>query len=228
MAHAGGAGKGPGNGVPVAVDGRVLARLFRDPKLHLLLAYPRMLVATLRDEGHDVGVAPRPYAVDLGISCDLWPADGSAPAWLPAFLDPETPTVLRPIIAHLLAARPEATPCWNVSEPTPREQRARAAALLRVAARANDAERDGSPTETAWWSATWRPPATAHEGEDVYPWFLRTLRRELREGPARSPVVPLLAAQDAAPPAEAVVPRQRLPKMPASRRASNRHRGRRR
>jgi hypothetical protein len=137
-----------------------------------------------------------------------------------------TPAVLRQVIAALIAARPEATPCWDAGTPTLRVQRARAAALLRVASKASVVERESSDAET-WWMADWQPPASPCDrtAVEVYDWFVRDLRRELHEGPSRSAVQPV---SDTKPipdekPDAARVPRKRLAKMPEK--AATRGRG---
>jgi hypothetical protein len=225
------------------VGAPLLARLFHDPRLHLLLAYPWNLALRLREEGYDVPPAGGLVVVDTTITSELWPTDGSTPPWLPGFLHPETPEIVASVIAELVAARPEPTPCWNGGVPRPREQRARAAALRRVRARALAANSEDDATEAAaWWSAAWRAPVFVYERADVYPWFLQSLRRELREGPARSPALPsptqdetappvgpLEAVQDEAPAAGSLkTPRQRLPRMPAKHRGPKRPRAGRR
>jgi hypothetical protein len=181
-------GKAAGTEAPVAP--RVLARLFRDPDLHLLLAHPRSLAYRLREEGCELPApVPALVRVDPGISRELWPTDGALPPWLPGFLDTNTHAVVRQVIAHLVAARPEPTPCWAGGVPTPRIQSARASALLRVAAQLMVGEEDSSQTP-AWWTVGWQAPAAPHERADLYDRFMRAVRRELHEGPSRSQAKP--------------------------------------
>jgi hypothetical protein len=176
---------GNGGATEAPVAPRVLARLFRDPELHLLLAHPRQLAYRLREEGCELpDPVPALVRVDLGISRELWPTEGSPPPWLPGFLDPNTHGVVRQVIAELVAARPEPTPCWGGGDPRVRVQRARASALLRVAAQAMACEGDPSQAR-AWWTAGWQEPA-ARDRANVYDWFRCAVRRELHEGPSRS------------------------------------------
>lgn len=207
-------GNGGGTDVPVAP--RVLARLLRDPKLHLLLAHPRSLAYRLREEGCELpDPVPALVRVDLGISRELWPTDGSPPPWLPGFLDPNTHGVVRRIIAELVAARPEPTPCWRDGEPSIRVQRARASALLRVAAQAMAGE--GNPSQAqAWWTAGWQEPAAPRDPVDVYDRFTCAVRRELHEGPSRSQATSpasedqLVAQESVAPEPRKKSPRRRV------------------
>ena len=225
------------DGGGAGVDARILAQLFRDPNLPGLLASVARLAQRLRRLGCDVPVVPQ-RIVEGGppIPHELWPFAESPPRWLPppwlrGFLDPTTPALCRDVMAELLAARSESTPCWDVGTPTPRVQRARAAALLRTAATAWRV--DGDASGAAWWTKSWHPARSPRQESppNVFDWFVRTLHRELHEGPSgsRLPSVsdkePIL---DEEPKRDAArSPRRRLARMPEKTGAGGRDRKRR-
>jgi hypothetical protein len=181
------------DGSMAGVDAHILARLFHDPDLPRLLASVATLARRLREMGCDVPVV-QPRNVGQ-IPREIWPFAREPPRWLPprwlrGFLDPTTPALCRQVIAALLAARSEATPCWDAGEPKPRVQAARAAALLRTAAKACLVDREASGA--AWWTVGWQPSTSprARPLSDVFDWFVRALRGQLHEGPWRANVEP--------------------------------------
>jgi hypothetical protein len=168
---------------PPPLDGRMCGALFRDSRLPLplLLASPPILATALQEAGYYVPRLPMLRADQMLPNRDeLWPAQ-RIPAWLGLLLDPTTLPLIRQLIAELVAAQSDPTPCWGAGVPTLRQHCARMRALLRAAAQANVLDARAAQPQ-AWWKPGWRSPSCPREWHPVelYDWFVRHVRRTLR------------------------------------------------